>query len=311
MLLFLKGMAMGAADTVPGISGGTIAFIANIYEELINAIKSLNLEAAGILFKQGFAAFWRHINGEFLLTLLLGILSSLLLLANLVVFLLDEHAQLLMAFFIGLILASCWYVAGRIEAWNPKMIMLLLLGLALSITLALLPARTGNISLGFFFVYGAVAICAMILPGISGAFILVLLGAYAPVLNALKNLDMQIIGIFAVGCITGLIVFSNLLSFLFKHYRNQILAFLLGILAGSLYSLWPWKQAVAFGLNDSGQAVPILYRNLSPLEYSAVSGEDVYWGACLLLLLLGFFLVYGLEKFALRGKTGTVSQGSP
>ena len=178
LLLFLKGMAMGAADTVPGISGGTIAFIANIYEELIFSIQSCNLQALRVLRRQGLQAAWVFINGNFLLTLFCGILSAAFILANIVGFLLDNFEVYVMAFFIGLILASSLFLRKHVSKWNWLSGFCLLAGVLFAVSLNLLPARENDAGLWFMFVCGAIAICAMILPGISGAFILVLLGAY-------------------------------------------------------------------------------------------------------------------------------------
>ncbi len=289
---------MGAADSVPGVSGGTVAFITNIYDELINSIKSMNLNALKILFKEGFPAFWKSVNGNFLLTLMLGILSSLLLLSRTVLFLLENFTQHIMSFFMGLILASCWYVASKISLWNATAAFLILLGVALTIALSFVPQSMVEPSLMFIFFSGALAICAMILPGISGAFILLLLGVYQPILNAVGNFDFLTLFIFMVGCATGLIAFSNILSYLLNQYRNITLAFLSGVLAGSLYTLWPWKKPSIFGINNSGESVPIQFSNLWPEDYELLTGEPVDLWICLLLMVIGACLVYFLEKLA-------------
>lgn len=276
-LLFLKGMAMGAADSVPGISGGTIAFITGIYEELINSIKAVNLPALMMFFKEGPVAAWKHINGNFLLVLLMGILTAAYLFASTVEFLLEHHPRFLMAFFVGLIIASCWYMLTQIKSWRMFTIVLFLVGVLVSVGVTLLPVNDGEPSLLYLFFCGALAICAMILPGISGAFILILLGAYEPVLRAVTELDLLTLLVFMIGCASGLMAFSNVLSYLFSHYRQQTLSLLLGVLAGSLYTIWPWRVEV--------------------LENTETSMTLVIY---LLLALFGFFLVYGLERFASR-----------
>lgn len=281
---------MGMADSVPGVSGGTIALITGIYEELINSIKSVNLKALTVLWQQGPAAAWKHINGNFLLTLFLGIFSALLLMANTVGHLFEFYPQYVLSFFIGLIIASCLYVGAQIKGWDMPMIVLLLLGSSLSIGLAFMPHTEAQLSLMTIFFSGAFAICAMILPGISGAFILLLLGVYEPILAALKNFDLVTIIVFMAGCATGLLAFSNLLAYLFKHYYRQTLAFLLGILIGSLYSLWPWQLESVIPTEGS--------QHYLPADYSVVSGVDVHIFICIGLGLVGFLLVYGLEKFA-------------
>lgn len=277
LLLFLKGMAMGAADSVPGVSGGTIAFISGIYEELINSIKSINIPALMLLFKEGPFAAWKYINGNFLLILLLGIVSSLYLFASTVEFLLEHYPRYLMSFFVGLIVASCWYMLGTIKRWSTNTVLLIAMGLLLSLGLAFLPLSTQAPGLLYIFFCGALAICAMILPGISGAFILILLGVYAPVLKAVSDLDWLTMAVFVAGCASGLIVFSNFLSYLFSHFRERTLSFLLGVLAGSLYTIWPWRVEVI----DSSE------------------GPST-WLVYFLLALFGFFLVYGLERFGSR-----------
>ena len=193
LILFLKGMAMGAADTVPGVSGGTIAFITNIYEELIFSIQACNLQALKILHKQGMKAAWKHINGNFLLTLFCGILSAAFILANVVGFLLDNLEVYVMAFFIGLILASSLFLRKHVLLWSWQRALLLLAGLVFAVSLNLVPESNYEGSLWFLFVCGAIAICAMILPGISGAFILVLLGAYERVLDAVREFDFAVL----------------------------------------------------------------------------------------------------------------------
>lgn len=263
---------MGAADTVPGISGGTIAFITNIYEELIFSIQACNLQALNIFHKQGLKAAWQHINGNFLLTLFCGILSAAFILANVVGFLLDTVEVYVMAFFIGLILASSLFLRNHVLEWSWVKVLWLIAGLGFAISLNLVPESTNEAGLWFLFVCGAIAICAMILPGISGAFILVLLGAYERVLDAVREFDFAVLLLFMCGCVVGLISFSNILAYLLKHKREQTLAFLLGILLGSLYTIWPFDL-----LND------------------AVSAG--FWLKFVALVLVGFFLVYVLEKF--------------
>ncbi len=297
-LLFLKGMAMGAADAVPGVSGGTIAFITNIYEELIHSLKSFNPSLLKALERGGLGACWQAVNGNFLLTLLLGILTSLVLLANLVLYLLTHHQQLLMAFFSGLIVASTWVMGGQVQAWRKRQYLYCVAGVLLVLSLELLPVRGGDHGLLYLFMAGAIAICAMILPGISGAFILILLGVYAQVLDALRSFEVTTILVFASGCVLGLLSFSHLLSWLFKQHRDNTLSFLLGVLAGSLVSLWPWKRAVAFRLDSRGLEVPVRHENLWPGDYLAATGQEAMVLPCLLLALVAFFLVYGLEKWA-------------
>lgn len=272
-MLYLKGMAMGAADTVPGVSGGTIAFITNIYEELIFSIQACNVNALKILYANGPKAGWQAINGNFLLTLFAGIISSAILFANFVSYLLDNYEAHVMSFFIGLILASSLYIKKQITHWNFQRTLVFFAGILLAVLLNFIPQNETQVNLLFIFFSGAIAICAMILPGISGAFILLLLGAYEHVLNAVRNIDLLILLPFIAGCVIGLIGFSKLLAYLLKHWRDQTLIFLLGVLIGSLYSMWPEEL------------------NTDSFSFS-------FFIVFILLVLLGFLLVYFLEKQA-------------
>lgn len=295
LLLFLKGMAMGAADSVPGVSGGTVALITNIYEELVDAIKSLGWHVLVVWKQQGFKAAWRTINGDFLLTLVCGILLSLSLLARLILVLLDNYLPYLLALFAGLVLASIWYVCRNIRRWNAARLALLIAGAAFAMALAGLPVREEAGGLLYFFLSGAVAICAMILPGISGAFILVLLGAYGPVLEALTQLDWPVILVFAAGCLGGLMLFSRVLSWLLHHHHENTLAVLTGMLAGSLYLLWPWRLATEVSVASHAFT---RYTHVLPATYQEATGVTFSPLVCLGLLAGGILLVLLLETIA-------------
>lgn len=283
LMLFLKGMAMGAADTVPGVSGGTIAFITNIYEELIFSIQACNLKALKLMYKDGFKAAWKFVNGDFLITLILGIFIAAIILANFVGMLLENYDYLVMAFFIGLILASSLFIRKQISNWQWQKYLFLLGGVLLAVILNFLPGREAEISLWFVFFSAALAICAMILPGISGAFILVLLGAYESIIEAVRALDMLTLLVFISGCVAGLISFSNLLAYLLKHWREQVLVFLLGVLLGSLYTIWPAEI------------------NIGEVSVS-------YMAMFVVLILIGFSLVYFLEKQVQPAKNDSFSE---
>ena len=243
VLLFLKGMAMGVADSVPGVSGGTIAVISGIYEALINALKQCHPLALKTLWQQGPRAFWQQIHGSFLLTLLSGILLSLVLMANTVLYLLDQHFVLVMAFFMGLVLASCWLLRAEAGRWSVFKVLLFAIGFVLTALTAVLNPMAGSTALPYIFISGMIAICAMILPGISGAFLLLLLGVYEYVLGALRNAEVDVILVFGLGCAIGLLSFAHLLSWTFRHYREQSYAFIIGMLAAPLIVLWPWREA--------------------------------------------------------------------
>lgn len=292
LLVFVKGMAMGVADSVPGVSGGTIAVMAGIYEELIHSLKNLNPVSLWEYRKLGLAGFWRSINGNFLLVLLLGIVSALYLSANTVLYLLETHYPQLMAFFCGLVLASTFFLRRQVLRWGGVEGSFLILGVGITLLIAFINPLAGQSTYLYLFLCGAIAISAMILPGISGAFILLLLGVYDYVLAALRALDVGVIVVFAAGCATGLLSFSHLLSWTFRHYREQTYAFLTGMLLASIVVLWPWKLTPEHG------AVGASY--LSPSAYAAATGNSVNVLSALGFFILGFALVTIFERISRR-----------
>lgn len=292
LLVFVKGMAMGVADSVPGVSGGTIAVMAGIYEELIHSLKNLNPVSLWEYRKLGLAGFWRSINGNFLLILLLGIVSALYLSANTVLYLLETHYPQLMAFFCGLVLASTFFLRRQVLRWGGLEFAFLVLGVAITLLITFINPLAGQSTYLYLFLCGAIAISAMILPGISGAFILLLLGVYDYVLAALRALDVGVIVVFAAGCATGLLSFSHLLSWTFRHYREQTYAFLTGMLLASIVVLWPWKLAPEHG------AIGASY--LSPSAYTAATGTSVTVLSALGFFILGFALVTIFERISRR-----------
>ena len=240
-LLFLKGLAMGAADVVPGVSGGTIAFISGIYIELINSIKSLNIKALKVLRHQGLAAAWQHINGNFLAVLLAGVFTSLFSLAQVMQYLLAQYPLPLWSFFTGLIVGSVIYL---LRQHPPSLAVdkgLFVLGIALAYGLSIAPATALEGDHTTMFFAGTIALCAMILPGISGSFILVLLGLYPVFIGAIANVQLDILLVFGSGGILGLMAFSRLLSWLLDNYQTMVIALMCGFLVGSLNIIWPWK----------------------------------------------------------------------
>ena len=292
LLVFVKGMAMGVADSVPGVSGGTIAVMAGIYEELIHSLKNLNPVSLWEYRKLGLAGFWRSINGNFLLVLLLGIVSALYLSANTVLYLLETHYPQLMAFFCGLVLGSTFFLRRQVLRWGGVEGSFLILGIGITLLIAFINPLAGQSTYLYLFLCGAIAISAMILPGISGAFILLLLGVYDYVLAALRALDVGVIVVFAAGCATGLLSFSHLLSWTFRHYREQTYAFLTGMLLASIVVLWPWK------LTPEDGAIGASY--LSPNAYAAATGTTVNALTALGFFILGFALVTIFERISRR-----------
>ena len=289
--LTLKGMAMGAADVVPGVSGGTIAFIVGIYDELINSIKSINGESLKLFFTGKWIAFCKQINAAFLFSIILGIGISIFSLAKVITWLLTDHPVLVWAFFFGLVLASTWFVSKDIKEWNWKTILAFIVGAAVAyyITVAT-PAETPT-NLLFIFLCGAIAICAMILPGISGSFILVLLGKYFFIMEAVKTFNIKIILVFAAGALIGITTFWRLLSFALKHFRNITLSVLTGFMLGSLNKVWPWKETVQTYVDSHGVVKPLVETNILP---------NVYVWEAAVLMVVGFLLVYLLEKLSAK-----------
>lgn len=295
LIILLKGIAMGAADVVPGVSGGTIAFISGIYEELLSSISGINIANLKLLKKEGFKAGWKALNGNFLLALLSGIFISIVSLAKLISWLLENKPILVWSFFFGLVLASILYVGKQLTKWNAVTIILLILGTVSAYYITTLhPAISENSSLIFYFFAGALAICAMILPGISGSFILVLLGAYKPVLDAIHNRDLKLIGAVAIGAVVGLLSFSKVLRWLFDHHKNYTLAVLTGFILGSLNKIWPWKETLTWRLNSHGVKVPFNEQSVSPFSYDG----DPQLMMAIILAIIGFAVIIFLEKLA-------------
>ncbi|HCJ29260.1 MAG TPA: DUF368 domain-containing protein [Pseudomonas sp.] len=299
LLLYAKGMAMGAADVVPGVSGGTVAFITGIYDELLRSIGAVP-NAVGPLLRGRVSEAWRIANAGFLLVLFAGILTSVLSLAKLITYLLEHHPIPVWSFFFGLILVSVHLVSKEIQRRSLSRLVSLGLGIGFAywITVAA-PMQWSASSISLFFA-GAIAICAMILPGISGSFILVLLGLYPVVLGAVKALDLGVMLTFAAGCLVGLLSFARLLSWVLQRWRDLTLAFLTGLMLGSLNKVWPWKETLNWRVDSHGDRVPLLEQNLLPGTYGDLTGQDPQLLLAILLAVAGIALVLGLEWFAGR-----------
>lgn len=294
-MLVLKGCAMGAADVVPGVSGGTIAFITGIYEELINSIKSIDLKALKLLLTFKLAEFWKKINGTFLLSVVGGIAISIFSLAKLMTWLLVNHPIYIWSFFFGLIIISSVLVAKEIKKWDIFTIISLLAGAAAAYTITVMsPASTPN-TWWFIILSGAIAICAMILPGISGAFILLLLGKYTYILTAVSNLDVGTILLFVVGAAAGIISFSHLLSWLLKNYHTLTVALLTGFMVGSLNKVWPWKHTLETYIDTHGVEQVLVETNVSPEKFAEITGSDPLIWQAIVMCVAGILLIGGIE----------------
>ncbi|WGD36149.1 DUF368 domain-containing protein [Olleya sp. YS] len=322
LVVSLKGMAMGAADAVPGVSGGTIAFISGIYEELIATISGINLSLLKTLKSKGFSAFWKQLNGNFLLALLTGIIISFVSFMRLAKYLIEEHPVLIWSFFFGLIIASIFFVGKQITKWSISTVLALILGAAAAFYITSLPSLASNTNSYFLFIAGAIAICAMILPGISGSFILVILGAYKTLSNAFHDFDFKKIALFASGAIVGLLSFSHLLKWLFKNYHNTTLAILTGFILGSLNKVWPYKKTISVMEDSSGIVMDfaglskfetlsvyqksiadfdsyktVIEKSVSPSTYSQINANtDTQLLFAIGLMIAGFLTIFILEK---------------
>ncbi|EEX94678.1 hypothetical protein VIOR3934_20926 [Vibrio orientalis CIP 102891 = ATCC 33934] len=295
---FLKGMAMGAADVVPGVSGGTIAFITGIYDTLLESIRRINPSVLGIWKREGFKAAFQHINGLFLIALFGGVLTSIATLAKLISWLLVTHPIPLWSFFFGLILVSVFHMLKQIEQRSLSRFVLLLLGVAFAYSITVLnPLQLEPTSINVLLA-GGIAICAMILPGISGSFILLLIGMYTPVLGAVKSFDIGILALFLSGCVIGLLTFSHVLSWLLKRFRDLTLVFLTGLMIGTLPKIWPWKETISWRTNSHGEQVPLIQHNLMPSDFELISSQPAQLGLAVVMMLCAIALVLGLEKFA-------------
>ena len=306
LIITFKGIAMGAADVVPGVSGGTIAFISGIYEELIESIDKISLDVFKVFKKEGFKTAWKSINGNFLLALFSGIAISILSLAKLIKWLLHNEPVLLWSFFFGLVLASILYIAKQINGWSVKLIVAIIITSILSYYITLAEPFASPDSPFYLLFCGFIAIIAMILPGVSGAFILLILGAYQTAIDTINNLveglttgNMSLFKeafinfiLLAVGAIIGIKVFSKALNWMFKHHKNLTLAILTGFMIGSLNKIWPWKEILKTRINSKGEEVTLLDKSILPSSYDG----DNQIVMALLFIVIGFAAILILES---------------
>lgn len=317
LLITAKGLAMGAADVVPGVSGGTIAFISGIYEELITTIHNLDLGFFKIWKKEGFSKAWKHYNLSFLLALFSGVLISILSLAKLITWLLEFYPIAVWSFFFGLVIASILYVGKQISKWRLVVVLALIIATVLSYLVTIAEPIGSPDSIWFLFLAGFIAIIAMILPGISGAFILLLMGAYTTVIGIITqltegistldtNLILNSLGkilIFGLGAIVGLKLFSKVLNWLFKHHKNLILAVLTGFMIGALNKIWPWKEVLQYRLNHAGEEVPFLERSILPQNFDGNPQVIL----AIAFAVIGFLTIFLLERVAVKKQNPTES----
>ncbi|WWE61016.1 DUF368 domain-containing protein [Parasalinivibrio latis] len=289
---------MGAADVVPGVSGGTIAFITGIYDTLLESLRRINPSLIGIIRKQGFSAACKHINLTFLVSLLAGILTSIFTLAKGISWMLTTHPIIIWSFFFGLIIISIVHMLKQVTRWNLVDIVTMLAGIGFAYFITVANPLTLAADLPTVFIAGSIAICAMILPGISGSFILLLLGLYTPILGAVKSFDVVVLVTFAAGALIGILSFSHLLSWLLAMHRNPTITFLTGLMIGTLGKIWPWKETLSWRINSHGEQVPLVERNLMPWNFEHIVGQPPHIWMAIVAMVLGVLSVWALERFA-------------
>ena len=312
----LKGMGMGMAEVVPGVSGGTIAFVTGIYERLLQSITAFGPQLLSVYREAGFGGVWRDIQGAFLINLLVGMAFGLVVGVFAITYLLATFPPVVWAFFFGLILASVWYIGRMVTPWSIGKAAALVVGFGIALAIVMGAPAQGNTALWFVFLSGAVAISALLLPGVSGSFILLLMGMYGYVVPSVKEVlsgdlaALPVVLVFALGCLTGLVTFSRFLKFLFEKFPQATLALLTGFMLGSLYKLWPWRVVTSYATDADGVAIvdeegvrkvlteaPVL-----PGAYLAEVGEPAYFVAAIVASLGGIALIYSLSR--LEGQTG-------
>lgn len=299
-LTYSKGIAMGAADIVPGVSGGSIALIAGIYQELLDSINSFTVDNLKLLPRLEFKAFYKAVNGSFLLSLLLGIMTSIFSLSTVITYLMNDHPIPLWSFFTGLILVSAFLILKEIKRWNLGVVVAVLIGTAFAWWVTNLPPTTTPNAIWFTFVSGAIAICAMILPGISGSFILLIMGQYEPILQAVNDRNFLKLFVFAAGCAVGILSFSRVVSWLLKKYHAVTIGLLSGFMLGSVNELWPWKIVTAWRTSSNGEQKPFLDENILPSDYLEQVGQEPQILLAVLAFFFGIALVLVIEWLAAK-----------
>ena len=319
MGIIVRGLAMGMAEVVPGVSGGTIAFITGIYERLIDAIKNISNAPVAILRREGLAALWKHIDGNFLVALAIGMVLGILVGVLGISYLLEHYPPIIWGFFFGLIVGSVVYIARQISKWRWQELVLLILGAVIAYTITILSPAQGSDQLWIVFLAGAIAVCALILPGISGSFILLLMGMYPIILHAAKSvLETQDTGailimlIFILGCIVGIMIFSNFLSWTFRHFRFPTLALLTGFMMGSLNRIWPWRNPISWLNKETGEQMASISPDADIEQFQLLTEENV-WPAgytsdpmilgSVLGFILGILLVYLFSVVDIHSKS--------
>ncbi len=314
--VILKGIAMGIAEVIPGVSGGTIAFITGIYERLLNAIKNLDLKAIKLLLSGKFSDFWKKIDGNFLFSLLLGMATGLLSGVFIISYLIKNHIEPLWGFFFGLIVASVIYIGKQVKKWTFTEILLLIIGIAFAYFLVAMHPMEGNRAYWYVFLSGLIAISALIMPGISGSFMLLILGMYTIIIPEVKVFlttgsisSLLLLAIFGIGMIVGLFTFARVMSWAFKYHQQNTLVLLTGFMIGSLYKIWPWRIALSWlnkedntikhGIESiakiTGQHDKVIVEKLVlPSDYT-IGDPRIF--AVISAMIIGFAIVFFLERY--------------
>ncbi|MGB0941662.1 MAG: DUF368 domain-containing protein [Marinomonas sp.] len=302
--IYFSGIFMGAADIVPGVSGGTIAFILGVYERLISALSGVNKESIQLLFRGDFKGLWKHFDASFLLVLGVGILTSLIALSGAISFALEFYPRYLASFFLGLILASAALLSKDLPKLQIKHLIMILLGCCFGLLVSLLSPTNINVTPLMIILSGMIAICAMLLPGISGSFILLMFGMYGPVLLAIKNLELSVLALFASGALLGLLTFSKLLKYLMTYFREITISFLIGVMLGSLLKIWPWKN-IGQWTNIDGKDVPEKVMYVMPWNINDYQmSSDLVFPLC--FVLLGIFIIKAINNIFLLNDTNDI-----
>ena len=300
LILALKGAGMGAANVIPGVSGGTVALITGIFEELIDSIKSFNIEAVKLLFSGKLKAFANHVNLWFLMAVFGGAIISVFSFAKLLKFLFDKSELQVYAFFFGLILASVYFVARTVKSWNLPSVISFVVGSSIAIYISFMEPASGNDSFIYLIICGVVAICSMILPGLSGSYVLLLMGNYKLVMiDAVSEVNLKIITPVGIGAVVGLIAFSHLLSWVYKRFRDSTIASLSGFILGSLFILWPWKTPVP-KLDITGQPLTKSSGEIIIQGYDRFIPKELNSEVLLSigLIIAGILVIWVMEKIA-------------
>ena len=294
---------MGVADVIPGMSGGSVAFITGIYSEMVYALRSIDREAFELLTKKRFQDFWNKINGTFLVFLFSGIVTSLFTLARLVTYLQTKYPILVWSFVFGLVLISALLVLRDIKKWNIGTVTAFFCGTLVSFGITLLSPAQTPASIWFIFLTGMLSVSALLIPGLSGVFILLLLGKYQYMVNALISFNFLVIIVFFMGCVVGLIGFSRFLTWTLENYHNATVALLTGFMLGALNKVWPWREVIEYVTNSKGAQVPAFDRSILPWHYFATTGKDPQVFQAILMMAISVFIVVLFVKIAARLKT--------